>query len=344
MFKLKSKSKKNELNGKKFTINFKKIVVFLIFMCMLSTVTVPVLIFYGPFENLKRIVVGTSWNTLKHQWIARIFLSDEAIHNILGETYAQDPTEQGGEIQMLEFTNKHTDKIEVYNIESDDFEGKMLLIYDPTRVGVGFSSKMPRSGETTSAIAKKNGAIAAINAGGFMDAQWAGTGGAPMGFIIKNNELIYDQLNNRDLKQETVAFTEKGMLIVGKHSITQLLSIGVKEAVSFGPPLIVNGKPTISKGDGGWGIAPRTAIGQREDGVVLLLVIDGRSLKSHCATLRDVQDILLQYKAVNAVNLDGGSSTTMYYDGKIINRPSDALGERTVPTAFIVMPSEEGGR
>jgi exopolysaccharide biosynthesis protein len=132
------------------------------------------------------------------------------------------------------------------------------------------------------------------------------------------------------------------MLIVGSHSISQLKKLGVKEAVSFGPPLVVNGKPTISRGDGGWGIAPRAAIGQREDGAVLFLVIDGRSLGSLGATLRDIQDIFIQYKAVNAVNLDGGSSATMYFNGKVINRPSDALGERAVPTVFMVVP-EKGG-
>jgi len=140
-----------------------------------------------------------------------------------------------------------------------------------------------------------------------------------------------------------VAFTKEGMLIVGKHSMAQLKELGIKEGVSFGPPLIVNGKPTITKGDGGWGIAPRTAIGQKETGEVLLLVIDGRSLSSFGATLRDVQDILLKYGAVNAANLDGGSSATMYFNGMVINKPSDKLGERTVPTAFVVSASEGGG-
>ena len=161
-----------------------------------------------------------------------------------------------------------------------------------------------------------------------------------MGFIIHDGKVVYNQIKNENVKQDTVAFADKGMLIVGKHSISQLKKYGVKEGVSFGPPLIVNGKPTITKGDGGWGIAPRTAIGQRENGEVLLLVIDGRSLKSLGATLKDVQDILLYYGAVNAANLDGGSSTTMYFNGKVINNPSDKLGERTVPTVFMVMPAK----
>ena len=321
----------------------KKLFVFLAFEIIFSMITMPLFVFYGPFENIKRTIVGASWNTLRHQYIARIFLSDEAIARILGGAYAVDPTESGEEVQVLNLGVKHTDKIEIYNIDGGDFEGKLMVVYDPTRIRVGYSAEMPKSGETTSAIAKRNNAAGAINAGGFMDQGWTGTGGAPMGFIIHDGKIVYNQLKSESVKQDTVAFTDKGMLIVGKHSISRLKKLGVKEGVSFGPPLIVNGKPTITRGDGGWGIAPRTAIGQKENGEVLLLVIDGRSLDSFGATLKDIQDILLNYGAVNAANLDGGSSTTMYFNGKIINRPSDKLGERTVPTAFMVVPSQGGG-
>ncbi len=314
----------------------KRILVFLIFEIVFTVITMPILIFYGPFETVKRTVVGASWNTLRHQYIAKAFLSDEAIARILGSAYAVDPTANGEKIQILDFDINHTDKISIYDIDGGDFQGKLMIVHDPTRIKVGYSSKIPRAGETTSEIARRNGAIAAINAGGFMDDGWTGTGGAPMGFIIHDGEVVYNQLNSESIKQDTVAFTDKGMLIVGKHSIAQLKKYGVREGVSFGPPLIVNGKPTITQGDGGWGIAPRTAIGQRENGEVLMLVIDGRNLNSFGATLKEVQDILLEYGAVNAANLDGGSSTTMYYNNQVINRPSDKLGERAVPSAFLV--------
>lgn len=320
----------------------KRIFIFLIFELVFTAITMPVLVFYGPFETVKRTVVGASWNTLRHQFIAKAFLSDEAIARILGDSYAVDPTASGEKIQMLEFGTNHKDEISIYDIDGINFQGKLMIVSDPTRISVGYSSKIPKAGETTSEIARRNGAIAAINAGGFMDDGWVGTGGAPMGFIIHNGEVVYNQLKSESIKQDTVAFTDTGMLIVGKHSISQLKKYGVKEGVSFGPPLIVNGKPTITKGDGGWGIAPRTAIGQRKNGEVLLLVIDGRNINSFGATLKEVQDILLEYGAVNASNLDGGSSTTMYYNNEVINRPSDKLGERMVPSVFLVGPSKGG--
>lgn len=317
----------------------KRFFAFLLFQFIFALVTMPLLIFYGPFEEVKGTIVGASWNTLNHQFIVRLFLSDEAIARILRDSYADDPTARGEEIEKIDLSSEHDDTIEVYNIEGGDFKGKLMVVHDPTRVIVGYSSLFPESGETTSRITRNNGGIAGINAGGFLDRGWTGTGGIPMGFIIHDGEVVYDQYEGKDVKQETVAFTKEGMLIVGKHTVKQLLEYGVKEGVSFGPPLIVNGKPTIKKGDGGWGIAPRTAIGQRKTGEVLMLVIDGRTLDSFGATLREVQDILLEYGAVNAANLDGGSSTTMYYNGKVINRPSDKLGERLVPSAFVVLPA-----
>ena len=113
-------------------------------------------------------------------------------------------------------------------------------------------------------------------------------------------------------------------------------ALNLKSAVTFGPVIIINGQPTIRTGNGGWGIQPRTAIGQTKDGKILMLVIDGRQAGSLGATLKNVQDILLQYGAYNAFNLDGGASSTMVYDGKVVNSPSDIMGERYVPNAFIV--------
>ncbi len=331
-------------NKKSLKVTFiKRMSIFFAFEIIFTCLTMPLFIFYGPFENVKRTLVGMSWNTLNHQYIARFFLSDEAINRIIGSSLAVDPVEAGEEIKELKFGVKHTDRIDVFNIDGGDFVGKMITVYDPTRIEVGYSNIIPKAGQTTSTIAKRNNAVAAINAGGFMDQGWAGTGGAPMGFIIHDGKVVYNQLSNK-VKQDTAGFTDKGMLIVGKHSVDQLLKLGIKEAVSFGPPLIVNGKPTITKGDGGWGIAPRTAIAQKEDGTVLLLVIDGRRIDSIGASLRDVQDIFLKYGAINAVNLDGGSSATMFYNSKIINRPSDTLGERAVPSVFMVVPEKVGGQ
>lgn len=322
---------------KKKNTKLKSLLYFLIFEFFFLSITTPLLVFYGPFENVKRTITGVSWNSFSYKKVAKTFLSDTAIARILGDGYAISNINTEA-IKMLKFGINHTSKTELFDIESSNFNGKLLVIQDPTRIKVGYSNQIPRAGETTSSIARRNGAIAAINGGGFIDTKWAGTGGAPLGFLISGGKYISGDLKDKYSKRDTIAFTEDGMLIVGKHSQNDLKKYKVKEAISFGPPLIVNGKPTIKKGDGGWGISPRTVIGQKKDGSVLFLVIDGRSIKSFGATLKEVQDIMLKYEAINAANLDGGSSATMYYDGKVINTPSDALGERSVPSVFMVMP------
>ena len=111
--------------------------------------------------------------------------------------------------------------------------------------------------------------------------------------------------------------------------------MGLKGWVTFGPVLIHNGVPMdISKIPSG--LNPRTAIGQRKDGCILMLVIDGRQVHSYGATYRDVQDVMLEYGAVNALNLDGGSSTTMWYNGAYVNSCSSANGiARPLPDAFL---------
>ena len=115
-----------------------------------------------------------------------------------------------------------------------------------------------------------------------------------------------------------------------------MIKFGVSEAVSFGPAMIVNGFKTINHGNGGWGIAPRTCIAQRKDGAILFLVIDGRQIRSLGATLREAQDVLYDHGAYNAANLDGGSSSTLFYDDEVINNPCDSLGERSVPSIIYV--------
>ena len=280
--------------------------------------------------------------TLSHQWIAKLFLSDAEIKKIRSEDTVQ--IVQQGNNNLIKFINSHDNSIERYNISNGiKFTGYLLVIKDPTRVKVGYSNKLGTQGELTSQIAQDNGAIAAINAGGFSDSsstntKWTGTGGKPMGLIMSNGNIKFNDITNPYKKVDITAITNKAQLLVGPHSLNELKKLSVTNAVSFGPALVVNGKGTIKSGDGGWGIAPRAAIGQRNDGAIILLAIDGRSAKSLGASLKDVQNIMLQYGAYNASNLDGGSSTTMYNNGSIINNPCDALGERAVPSAFIVNP------
>lgn len=333
-------SSKNSSRKKKHKI--RNFIFYLVFLFVFTVVTAPIIIFHGPFDNVKKTVVDAAMTTLSHQWIAKMFLSDAEIQKIRSEDTVE--TMQQGNGTLLRFDNNHDNNIEGYNISNGlKFSGYLLIIKDPTRVKIGYSNKLGTEGELTSQIAKDNNAVAAVNAGGFSDSssansKWTGTGGNPTGIIMSNGIIKFNDIKDTNKEVDITGITNKGQLIVGPRSVNDLKILGVTDAVSFGPALVVNGKGTIKSGDGGWGIAPRTAIGQRSDGAIILLAIDGRTTKSLGASLKDVQNIMLKYGAYNASNLDGGSSTTMYSDGKIINNPCDPLGERAVPSAFIVNP------
>lgn len=334
---------KKKTEGKKKGSFWKLFLGFLIFEMIFTGVTAPLIIFHGPFENVKKTLVGAAMTTLSHQYIAKTFLSDEEINKILSENSIETIQQNSDEV-TVNFANNHDSNIEREEIsDGKKFKGYMLIIHDPTRVKVGYSKKLGVQGELTSQIARDNGAVAAINGGGFVDSssedsKWTGTGGKPVGILMSDGKIVSNDVQKETEKVEVMALTKKGVLLVGLHSLSEMKELDVTEAISFGPAIVVNGKGTIKSGDGGWGIAPRTAIGQRKDGAILMLVIDGRQTRSVGATLKDVQNIMLQYGAVNATNLDGGSSSSMYYEGEVINNPSDPLGERSVPSAVYVKP------
>lgn len=328
---------KNNVNKKK-KFSWKILIVFIVFEFIFTGITAPFLVFYGPFNKVKKTIVGAAMTTLSHQYIAKVFLSDKQISDILSDDKIE--TVEQDEVETIKFENKHDSSIERYDIDGKKFKGYMLVIHDPSRVKVGVSKKLGVEGQITSQIAKDNNAVAAINGGGFTDkasedSTWTGTGGQPVGIIMSNGNVKYNDIKDEYQKVDVMAITKSGALLVGPHSLNEMKNLGVTDAISFGPAIIVNGRNTI-KGDGGWGIAPRTAIGQKKDGSILFLVIDGRQVSSVGATLKDVSEVMLQYGAYNATNLDGGSSSSMYYDGEVINNPCDPLGERSVPSIVYV--------
>jgi len=318
------------------------VLLFIIFELVFTAITGPFILYYGPFKNVKSTVVGAAMTTFTLQYLVTSFLSDEKINQIMSQQIIEAiPQNNLNTVASgVVVKNKNDNGIERYDVTGKRFKGYLLVIKDPTRLKVGYSSNLGKEGQLTSDIAKDNNAIAAINGGAFTDkadgSLKAGVGANPAGIIMSSGKIIYDGMKDENQEREAVAFTKSGKLLVGAYSIKEMKNFGVTEAVSFGPAMIVNGQKTITKGDGGWGIAPRTCIAQRKDGAILLLVIDGRKLQSVGATLKDVQDVLYTYGAYNATNLDGGSSSTLFYDDEIINKPCGSEGERTVPSIIYV--------
>ena len=176
--------------------------------------------------------------------------------------------------------------------------------------------------------------MAAVNGGGSSDSGGVGNGGKPLGLVISEGKLLNKASSNED-HNTVVGFNKDNKLIIGKMTSAEAEKKGLRDALSFGPALVVNGKGAEVRGASS-GLNPRTAIGQRADGAVLMLVIDGRQASSLGATYSDLIKVMVEYGAVNAINLDGGSSSLMYYRGNYLNNGVVLTGSREMPTAFIV--------
>ncbi|EGW40821.1 phosphodiester glycosidase family protein [Desulfosporosinus sp. OT] len=319
---------------KKSSIRIKMIIAFLGYNLIFAALLAPFVLFWGPFQALKIVAVGSVY-TSRHPQVVQAFLSQDEITKIMNSNDSQNINIS----QAIARTNVIADAssgITIEDIQGPSFKGKVMLVKDPKRVKLAVTKEIGVTGERVSDLVKDMNAFAGINAGGFYDPNGKGNGAFPDGLTVHDGKLVHNNVNDQTVN--IVGFNDEGKLVLGDMTASQLEENHIREAVSFGPNLIVDGKPMIS-GDGGWGIAPRTGIGQMADGTVIFVVIDGRQPTwSIGATLRDLMNVFDDYHAINAVNLDGGSSSELVYNGKVANKLWDIFGERYIPTAFVVTP------
>ena len=317
--------------------SIKYILLFILFQVIFVPVLVMSLIYYGPFKAVREMLVTTAMNTMTHQYFATMFLDQEEIDEIIARNR---PSEEIGnqDLNDIKISDAVDNGIELIDVSSSSFKGYLLIVNDPSRVKLATAPRLGTVGATTSQIVEANDAIGGINGGGFKD-DALGTGGKPDGLLMQDGKLI-NGYEYSSYKVVGLDYDNK-LIVSNSTSYSALKKLNVRDAVSFGPVIVINGQPTIYSGTGGDGIHPRSAIGQRKDGAILMLVIDGRQVDSLGATLKNVQDIMLQYGAYNAFNLDGGASSTLVYNNKVVNHPSDIMGERYVPCAFIITKAKK---
>lgn len=340
------KEKKKSIKGKVL----KTILVLFILGCITGLT-----LLYGPWHGFRDWLITTAMTTLSHQWMATTFYSDETIQSVLSENVVIETGENTNteEVEIVAVLNEETyeneyeeailkkdegnDLYKVIDIKGEGYTGHLVAIYDPSKISVCTTKYLGTKGQYLVDMANENDAVVAINGGGFIDPNYNSLGGVPQGIVIKNGKII----SNKSYKKSggIIGFTEDNKLILGKMTAQEALNKGVRDAVTFGPFLIVNGKPSFIKGNGGWGTAPRSAIGQRKDGIVLFLVIDGRMIGRPGADMVDLTEIMQNYGAYNAANLDGGTSCGLVVEGELINDPVNGNGKhktRMIATGFIV--------
>ena len=301
-------------------------------------------IFYGPSQTACDRLVTSLLETSALKFVPRLYFPEETVQEIIRRNAVVAP-EEATDTSLVVINTAAKDNpdapdepyqdIELRTVIGPTYKGYMLIVRDPSRVSVGVCHN-PFSdtyGKFLNEIADEAGAIAAINAGGFEDDGGHGKGGIPIGVVWSGGELLWKKT---DTYYDTlIGFDKDDKLILATGiSAEQSKALNLRDAVTFGPALVVNGEASSVTSSSG--LNPRTAIGQRADGAVLLLVIDGRQVNSLGAGMSDLISVMLEYGAVNAANLDGGSSSKLYYNGEFINDGVAVTGSRRLATAFIV--------
>ena len=358
-----------EKRGKRFKEKKKsKFLGFLKFIFILGILAIAIgcFLLYGPISSFRNWYITTAMTTMNHQYLATWFYSDETISEVLANnrvievdgitdtTQIKVPNTQNSqnfqntvqyaneyEKAVLERDSAHPD-YKIIDIKEKNYEGYLAVVYDASKIQTLVTARLNVSGQYVTTMAKNKNAVLAINGGGFIDENHNSTGGTPLGLTFSEGKMITSSAYSGP--GGLIGFDQDDKLVLGKLSVEKAKSMKIRDAVTCGPFLIMNGESSAVLGNGGWGTAPRTAIGQRKDGVVLMLVVDGRRAGMPGADMDDLIEIMERYGAYNAAALDGGTSSVMVENYEIINDPIDSTGAhktRPIATGFGLILDEK---
>lgn len=340
-------------------------------LIILGALAFYIFIVSGLFPSLQSAWICSAMTTLSHQYLATWFFSDEKIEEVLDANMVDDSGYSSNidDITTGNKTENKPDSSEVPEIpvpekdpyieegyteleeglylkeaSGDNWKGWLMLVSDPKRVKLEDTRRQFICGQKVMTMIENAGAVAGINGGGFTDGpNYDSNGGTPSGLVIENGVLVNptSQSAIQNNVYSMVGINSDGVLVLRHCTAAWAMENNIVSAVSFNPFIIVNGEGVIKNGTGGWGIAPRTAIGQRKTGEIIFMVVDGRQIgHSIGVDLLPLQETLLAEKCYNAAMMDGGSSTVMIYNEEFVNKPS--LGfERYINNCWVVMPISE---
>ena len=293
----------------------------------------------GPSSAAKQQFVCAVQESSAMGWVANLYLSQAEIDEILEKNRMQEVAqgtvsdtdlihiaeqEENTEDPNAEVngTPQEEPEIQIEDVMGTTYRGKMMIVKDPSRIFVGTVEEFKEgTGQVVADIAKRYGAVGGINGGEFVDMGSYAYSAMPVGCVISQGNVLAGSM---DEVYNITGFNKDNILVVGKMTLRQAIEMGIRDCVhtlhETGPFLIINGEP-LSVPDTsvyGGGKNPRTAIGQRADGSVLLLTVDGRQANSIGATFKELVYIMQDYGAVNAAAMDGGTSTQMVYNGEVV--------------------------
>ncbi len=326
------------------------------------------LVFNGPSPAARKILTMSLTEASATKWVPGLFMDEETVAEIRKNVDAELPDEvtdtsqvviQTGSMASTDEWANYPDGIYVEDIQGKTYNAHIMVIRDPSQVYMAtstsgsFSRNVP--GKRITEVIETEGAIAAVNAGAFFDNGTAGpeVGSTPEGLVIAGGQVRWN--SGKAPEEGFVGFNEDNIMVVAKTMTAEkAMELKIRDGCCFGPVLIMNGEVSMEAYNSASGYNPRTALGQRADGAVIFLCIDGRQAGSLGGTYADIIDIMLEYGAVNACNMDGGSSSVMLYrdtygrygeagEVRMMNTYSVIQAEpRKMPNFWMVRPASEG--
>ena len=309
-----------------FLVLFTVIALSLVAACLAAN-----LIFNGPSPAARDILTMTLLEPSGTKWIPGLFMDAQTLDSIRArdDSNLKDEFSNASEIVI----NKDTaisagtdewanspDGIRFESHSGDTYNAHIMIVRDPSKVYLGtstenFSTSIP--GTRIDDQIETDGAIAGVNAGAFFDNGTSdpAVGSVPEGLVYSKGACKWTTGSPPNGIKGFAGFNKDNILVVAQDNLSkaQAEELNIRDGCCFGPVLIMNGEINQEAYNSNSGWNPRTAIGQRKDGAVVFVCIDGRQAGSAGGTYKDVIDIMIEYGVVNACNMDGGSSSIMVY-------------------------------
>lgn len=309
-----------------FLVLFTVIALILVAACLALN-----LIFNGPSPAARDVLTMSLLEPSGTKWIPGLFMDAETLDSIRTreDSNLTDEFSNTSEIVINkdaaistgtdEWANS-PDGIRFESHSGDTYNAHIMIVRDPSKVYLGtstenFSTSIP--GTRIDDQIETDGAIAGVNAGAFFDNGTSdpSVGSVPEGLVYSKGTCKWTTGSPPNGIKGFAGFNKDNILVVAQDNLSkaQAEELNIRDGCCFGPVLIMNGEINQEAYNSNSGWNPRTAIGQRKDGAVVFVCIDGRQAGSMGGTYKDVIDIMIEYGVVNACNMDGGSSSIMVY-------------------------------
>lgn len=224
-------------------------------------------------------------------------------------------------------------KILILRVEGSGYLGVLAVCKDPSQLRCEASAGIGSYGQKVGTIVENSGAVLGMCASGFYDPEGRGNGGILAGYAMCEGKEYGQHYKEYGYKRIELA-QDNNLYIIDSN---QPLAPDVTDACEFTPALIIDGEFALT-GWAQWNANnPRACLGQGVNGEILMMIIEGRQIgRSIGTTVEECANIFMRHKAYTAMNLDGGASAIMYYDGEYIVQCSNSTAEgRFLPNAWV---------